>query len=139
MIREEERKDMKNIMPRMEELNRPFWEGMADNKLMIQKCTACGEYQFPPAAFCIHCHSDDVKWVEASGKAKLWSTVKFHKQYLKTQYPELFRVGIAKLEEGPTMFARMPVDPTPEFDEQLQAVFHKTEDGSYLLGFKPAK
>jgi uncharacterized OB-fold protein len=138
-MREEERKSLAQIYPRLEALNRPFWEGLAQNKLMIQKCSACGCHQFPPSVFCVKCHSEKIEWVAASGKAKLWSTVVFHKDYLKVQYPAPFRVIYAKLEEGPLLLARMALETEAAFDSPLRATFHKTEDGSYLLGFELAK
>jgi len=138
-MKEEDRNSVAQIYPRMEAQNRPFWEGLAQNKLMIQKCTDCGNHQFPPGPFCNSCNSLAIKWVEASGKAKLWSTVIFHKQYLKAQYPDDFRVVYAKLEEGPILIARMPIETDATFDSPLRTVFHKTVDGSYLLGFELTK
>jgi uncharacterized OB-fold protein len=138
-MKEEERKNVAQLLPKMEELNRPFWEGLAEKKLMIQHCKDCGSYQIPANVFCENCLSDNVEWVEASGKAKLWSTVVFRKSYLKTQYPDAFRVVCAKLEEGPSLYARMALDAEIEFDGALRAVYHKTEDGTYLLGFEPEK
>ncbi len=40
----------------------------SESRLLIKHCNACGEYHFYPRPFCPTCWSDDVEWVEASGR-----------------------------------------------------------------------
>ena len=30
----------------------PFWAAAREHRLVVPRCTACGTYRFPPAAFC---------------------------------------------------------------------------------------
>ena len=55
----------------------PFWDGARDGKLVIRRCNTCGEASFYPRPFCPKCWSEDVDWMEASGRATLytWSVV----------------------------------------------------------------
>jgi len=55
----------------------PFWTALRDGRLMLKHCSACGRHHYYPRPFCPHCWSDDVEWVEASGRATLytWSVV----------------------------------------------------------------
>ena len=55
--------------------SRPFWEGARNHKLLIVRCRSCGTHRFPPTSFCAKCSSPDHDWVEASGKAKVFSWI----------------------------------------------------------------
>src|SRR5260370_37038077 len=50
-----------------------FWDAAADGKLLIKKCTACGEPHFYPRDHCPFCFSDKTEWVEASGKGIVYT------------------------------------------------------------------
>lgn len=43
------------IVPRRQEHNAAFWEGGADGRLMITRCTGCERWVHPPAADCPDC------------------------------------------------------------------------------------
>ena len=51
----------------------PFWEAAKQEKLLIQRCTDCGQAQFYPRGFCIHCLSESLEWVAASGRGRIHS------------------------------------------------------------------
>ncbi|HSG45977.1 MAG TPA: zinc ribbon domain-containing protein, partial [Anaerolineales bacterium] len=42
-----------------------------EKKLMGSHCTDCNRDHLPPRAICPHCHSDQLTWIEFSGKANL--------------------------------------------------------------------
>lgn len=48
-----------------------FDQYLAEHKLMTVKCSKCGGIYAPPRAICPKCHSEEMEWVEASGKGKL--------------------------------------------------------------------
>src|SRR5260370_13647178 len=50
-----------------------FWDAAADGKLLIKKCTACGEPHFYPRTHCPFCFSDKTEWVESSGKGIVYT------------------------------------------------------------------
>ena len=64
--------DYKGPLPQKTPETAPFFDGLNEHKLMIQRCKACGPY-FYPRPFCPSCFSWDVEWFEASGKGKLYS------------------------------------------------------------------
>jgi uncharacterized OB-fold protein len=51
----------------LSESDRTFWAAAADERLLIQACSDCGEPQFFPRAWCHYCGSPDVEWLEAAG------------------------------------------------------------------------
>ncbi len=51
----------------------PFWDAARAHRLVVQRCTSCGAFRLPPAAFCWNCRSQDVEWVEHDGAGDLYS------------------------------------------------------------------
>lgn len=51
----------------------PYWEGARQGRLLLQKCTHCGQTQFLPRHHCANCWNTDLEWVESSGKGRIES------------------------------------------------------------------
>jgi uncharacterized OB-fold protein len=49
-----------------------FWDGTAEDKLLIQRCLVCQRTQFYPRFFCAAC-AGEVEWVEAAGLGEVHS------------------------------------------------------------------
>lgn len=58
-------------LPKINQIDRPFWEGAAAGRLLLQRCRPCGKVQFFPRVVCVDCFSGDLEWVQASG----WGSV----------------------------------------------------------------
>jgi uncharacterized OB-fold protein len=56
----------------------PYWEGTREGKLRIQKCSACGSWQWGPEWICHRCHSFDLAWCEIKGKGLIYSYERPH-------------------------------------------------------------
>ena len=80
-------------LPLLDEMSRPFWEGVEDRKLMILRCNECGTYIHWPRPACRNCLSADLAPAEVSGKGTLYSwsvaTQPFHPFYVD-KVPYLF-------------------------------------------------
>jgi uncharacterized OB-fold protein len=50
-----------------------YWEAARAGKLVIQRCRACNHRQFYPRAFCTCCLSDEIEWIEASGRGTIYT------------------------------------------------------------------
>ena len=139
-MKEALRENVASLLPVITEFEKPFWDSLRNKQLMVQKCSACGNVQFPPSPVCTHCLSDSVRWVACSGKATLWSWVAFHKSYLEPYKDVPYHVVLAKLEEGPIVTGRISPEAaagTP-FDGALRAAYVTTADGTVLVEFVPA-
>jgi len=56
-----------------------FWDAAREHRLVVPRCTSCGTYRFPPSAFCYVCRTQEVEYVEQSGRGTLYSyTVAWH-------------------------------------------------------------
>ena len=139
-MKETSRENVGRLLPVITEFEKPFWEHLKNRQFMVQKCPECGHVQFPPSPVCACCLSDSVQWIQCSGKATLWSKVRFHKSYLDAYQDVPYSVVFAKLEEGPIITGRMADETataTP-FNAPLRITCIETADGTVLLEFVPA-
>ncbi len=93
-----------DLLPRVSDLDRPFWEGCRAGELRVQTCRACGRQWFPPATHCPSCLGVDIEWRAVSGTWRVWSSTVLHQKYFAAfadQVPYL--VAFIELTEGPCM------------------------------------
>ncbi len=91
---------MPRPMPKLDSVNRPFWTGGAEGKLMIARCQDCGTFVHPPQPVCRHCLSDKVMAEAVAGTGAVETfTVNY-----QPWYPGL---------EVPYVIARVSLDGAP--------------------------
>jgi uncharacterized OB-fold protein len=88
--------------------SRPYWEGLAAHRLLLQRCARCGLVRHYPRPMCDACHSFAVEWVEASGKAVVHSWTVAHHPFhpgFKQELP--YTLVTADLPEGVRLLAQL--------------------------------
>lgn len=81
--------------------SRIFWDGLKQNKIMIQQCESCNEWVFYPRIHCPHCFSKNLAWRQISGKGSVYAYTVAHIPTLpefKDETPQL--LAVIELEEG---------------------------------------
>ncbi len=53
----------------------PWWAGLAEHELRLQRCCDCAMLRWPPRALCNRCGSLEWSWVAASGRATVASWI----------------------------------------------------------------
>ena len=90
-------------------------EQAADGKLALQHCTACGTVQYPPRELCFVCLTDRLEWrvTDAEGGDVLAATTlhRSHEAAFRNLLP--LRVGLVRLDAGPTVVCFFPDDGDP--------------------------
>jgi len=76
-----------------------FWEGLKQEKLLIQRCTGCGLLRHPPGPACTQCQSLEWDTLEAQGQGEIYSFVIVHKPILEG-FEAPHPVGLIALDEG---------------------------------------
>lgn len=87
--------------------SRPYWDGLKQGELRIQRCMTCSQAFFYPRAICPHCHADEVEWFVASGKGTIYSYTIVHQAYGPFAADAPFVIAIIELEEGARMLSRL--------------------------------
>lgn len=54
-------------------LSEPYWQGLREGLLRVQRCTHCGTWQFGPEWICHRCHAFDPAWVEVAPRGRIYS------------------------------------------------------------------
>ncbi len=133
---------MRFDLPQPDLETQPFWDAAREGRLLIKRCNACARTHFYPRPFCPHCWSPDVEWMDASGRATLYTWSVVYRNDLPPFHERVpYVAAIVDLAEGPRMMTNV-VD--CEFDRlevgmALDAVFHPTSDEVTIVRFRPAE
>ena len=126
--------------PMPSEDSQPFWEGCKKQELLLQRCSDCGFYRFPPSILCPRCMGTNHEWTKASGKARVFSWQITQQPFYPAWDPP-YNVAIVELEEGPRMHTNIAGCKNEDIyaGMLLELFFEKIEDSDmYLPKFKPA-
>jgi NAD(P)-dependent dehydrogenase (short-subunit alcohol dehydrogenase family)/uncharacterized OB-fold protein len=78
-------------------------------RFQLQVCADCGAVQYPPRETCHRCLSDRLPWKDQTGSGELIAETTVHLSqdaYFRERAP--WRVGMVKLDAGPTVIAHLP-------------------------------
>jgi uncharacterized OB-fold protein len=105
----------------------PFFDGAAEDRLVVRRCEPCGRWFAPDASGCPGCGTDEPAWAEASGEAVLVSWAVAH-----SRTGETATLALVELAEGPWMYGRLAAVTAPREGLPLHAIFiHPDEGESY--------
>ena len=130
------------LIPPGTELTQPYWDAARQGQLVMQQCSACSHYLFPPGANCPKCGSAKLAWTQVSGKGVIYTyTIAYRPPHpvLAEQCP--LAIAVIELPEGPRMMSNV-IDCDPEDVEigmSVQVAFEPIDDSDMVLPvFKPA-
>ncbi|MFC5801297.1 bifunctional MaoC family dehydratase N-terminal/OB-fold nucleic acid binding domain-containing protein [Streptomyces formicae] len=86
--------------------NAGFWDGVAEHRLLIQRCGECGTLRFPWLPGCGACGSEEWDTVEAAGEGTVYSYVVMHHPSFPAFDPP-YAVGLIELAEGVRMVSNV--------------------------------
>ncbi|MBU1360793.1 MAG: OB-fold domain-containing protein [Gammaproteobacteria bacterium] len=59
--------------PEPDRLSAPYWNGLREGVLRVQRCAHCGTWQFGPEWICHGCLRFDPAWVEVEATGRIFS------------------------------------------------------------------
>lgn len=124
-------------LPRPTALSRPFWDACREERLIVQRCKACSAYVFIPQPCCGECMSDELEWVESSGRGTLYSFTTVH----RPQQPSFrvpYTVVVVEMEEGWYMLSNLVgvAEDEIEIGSPLEVFFESRSDEITLPLFR---
>ncbi len=122
--------------PKLDSVNRAFWTGGAEGKLMIVKCGDCGEFTHPPQILCRHCQSENVAPAAVAGTGEVDTFTVNHQAWVKDLEVPLV-IARVRLDGVPgvyltTNIVGCPVDEV-KFDDKVRVKFEQQDDIFYPL------
>lgn len=132
----------KKPLPIVDDLNRPYWDGLRQGRLLLARCRDCGHLgSDPPARYCPRCASKDREWMQASGQGEIWGFGHFHQVYFESFRAEVpYTVVLVKLDEGVRLYSNMVGAKREDIKvgRRVTAVFDAVTPELTLLKFKLA-
>jgi uncharacterized protein len=116
---------------------REFWDAVADQRLLLQRCTACTAAYFPPQPTCPRCAGTSVTSFAAAGGGRVYSSIVSHLSPLGFSPP--YVLAVIELDEGPRLLAPIRgVDAHAELplDAPVDVVFEDA-GGTTVYAFRP--
>jgi uncharacterized OB-fold protein len=86
-----------------------FYQGLAQSKLLVQKCASCGVLRNPPSPMCGACRSTEVQHHECRGGGVVFSYTVHHHPPLNG-FPVPHAMALVELDEGVRMFGSLSPD-----------------------------
>lgn len=127
--------------PLISEVSRPYWNGLRQERILIQQCKACQSFIFYPRLLCPSCGGEP-GWREVAGRASLY-TFTLAEAPVSPDFRDAgpLLLAVAELAEGvriPTTLVNADPDAV-SVGIALEPVFdHATFGDITLLRFRPA-
>lgn len=122
-------------------VSRPYWDALALEKLVVQRCDACGSWVHYPRIRCTTCMSEQLRWHEVSPSGVLYAySIAHHPTapWFAGETPHI--IAVVELDNG----VRLTTDIVAADPQSLSigmavtGVFEHRADVT-LLKFRPAK
>jgi len=132
--------DLVKPIPRPSTTTRPFWDGLNERKVQIQRCDGCDSWVFYPRTRCPSCLSDLLIWREVSGRGVLYTYTLARQPtapHFADETPQ--QLAVVELDEGVRMTSTLVnVEPSDiVIGMRLQPYFDQVTDDVTLLRYQP--
>jgi uncharacterized OB-fold protein len=117
---------------------KPYWDGAADGRLVLPKCSGCDEVIWHPRTWCPSCGRAGVTWIEASGRGTVYSHTTVRRGGPPAYADAMpYVVAYVELDEGPRVLTNIHTDDPDgvRIGQVVEAVFDPVE-GTALTRFR---
>lgn len=86
------------------EADRPYWDGLAERRLVLSRCDGCGSYTQRAQMICSQCLGESFTWTEVSGRGAIYSYTVARQTWVSCFERQLPYVVVAvAIEEQPSL------------------------------------
>jgi uncharacterized protein len=118
----------------------PYWQGLKDGMLLIQRCDNCGAVRHPPRPRCGQCVAAAFSWIPATGSGTVYSfTIVRHAPNPQLAEAVPYVVALIELDEGPRLVSNV-VGVEPDIvavGQRVQVAFDRLGPNAVLPRFSP--
>jgi uncharacterized protein len=116
-------------------LSAPYWAGLRQNRLLVQRCGGCRTWQFGPEWLCHRCHAFDPEWTEVAPRGRIFSWERvWHPSHasLRNHGPYIAVLVELPHADGVRMIGNLLGDPqqTVTIGSDVEGVFEHHEDSN---------
>ena len=109
-----------------------YWQAATEGRLLVKRCTACGEHHHYPRDVCPFCLSDATEWREAAGTGTVYSFSPMG------QGEAAYTLALVTLDEGPTMMTNLVDGADWRIGQRVRVRFVPSEGGPPVPMFTAA-
>lgn len=133
--------DLNKPRPRPTPVSQPFWDGLADGRISVQRCADCASLVFYPRLRCPHCGSDQLTWedIDPTGRVVTVTTTRQATAApFRDDVPQA--IAIVELDAGVRITTTLvDLDGTePTVGLRVDGRFRHGSDGITMLHFAPS-
>jgi uncharacterized OB-fold protein len=85
----------------------PFWDGLAERRVVLQACVACGRHRFPRMPSCPYCGAVGGTDVVVPGTGTVYSWVRAHRSLSGGDGDLPYAIVTVALDTGPRLVGRL--------------------------------
>ena len=109
---------MPKIIPVPDELSKPFWDAVNENRLLLQNCGDCDKLQYPPRQTCLTCGSaETLEWKDVEGRVHISTFIVIEDGRLNRRMPDQpYNLALITLDQDPSVnfYSNLPGIPPYE-------------------------
>jgi uncharacterized OB-fold protein len=88
----------------------PFWDGLKEQLLLVQRCPSCSTFYFPPTVVCSTCLGRSLEFVEVPPVGTLYSRTVMHQAFLPSlQSAVPYVIALVEIDGAPGVRMMMNV------------------------------
>ena len=120
--------------PEVNPESKPFWDAATEGRLLIKRCSACGDAHYYPRTICPFCGSPDTVWETSTGLGEIYTL-----STLRRGPNAPFTLAYVTLDEGPTMITNITDcdHDTLAIGQRVRVRFAASEGGAPYPMFTP--
>ena len=108
-----------------------YWQAADEGRLLVKRCTSCGEHHHYPRDICPFCGSEATEWQAATGLGRVYTFSTMG------EGDAAYTLAYVTLDEGPTMLTNL-VGPGPyACDQRVRVQFLPSAGGHAVPVFAP--
>ncbi len=131
----------KKPIPTPTPVSQPFWDGLNEHKVRLQRCNPCGAWIHYPRSRCPTCLSADLSWHQVSGDGVVYTftiTEQPTAPHFADEVPQ--KLAVVELAEGVRLTTTLTNVPPADIRVGLavRPVFDAVDADTTMLRFEPA-
>jgi len=114
-----------------------YWQAADEGRLLVKRCSACGQHHHYPRDICPHCLSEATEWRDAAGTGTVYAFSTMG------QGDVAYTLALVTLDEGMTMMTNLVTTEGAEpatfaIGQRVRVVFQPSDGGHAVPMFTPA-
>lgn len=124
---------------RARSFSQAYWDATREKRLLLQRCTRTGQYQFFPRPISIATGTTDIQWEEVNGCGEVFSHTLTHRGSAALRCHEPYLVVLVRLDVGVDIVSNLVVSDMDQVQigMRVKPYWQPREDGTHLLLFQP--